>query len=99
MKKEESDKREVFCKRYNKLLPGLEAPPIKGDIGITIYEHLSAKAWADWIELQTMIINENKLNLMVSSDKNIVLYKLKQYIDGEDVKKPIEYEEKPTAIA
>lgn len=35
-----------------------------GKLGKKIYNSISKKAWMQWIEQQTILINEKKLNLM-----------------------------------
>ena len=56
--------RTVFCTRLKEELQGLEAPPFPGPRGQEIYETVSAKAWQEWSDLQTMLINEKHLNMM-----------------------------------
>ena len=55
--------RTVECKKYGEKLPGLAAPPMPGPAGLEIYEQISAKAWQEWQQLQTMLINEKHLNV------------------------------------
>ncbi len=35
-----------------------------GELGKKIWENVSKEAWQQWIKHQTMLINENRLNLM-----------------------------------
>lgn len=42
---------------------GVDFPPYPGELGKRIFELVSKKAWADWIKHQTMLVNENRLNL------------------------------------
>ena len=56
--------RSVLCSRYKKRMPGLDAPPFPGDGGRHIYENVSQQAWREWLQLQTMLINERQLNMM-----------------------------------
>ena len=41
---------------------GLERVPYPGELGQRIYENVSAEGWSQWVERQTMIINENGLS-------------------------------------
>lgn len=54
----------VLCAKYNKELPGLEKAPFPGQAGQDILEKISAKAWDEWLGIQTMLINEYRLNMM-----------------------------------
>ena len=50
--------RTVLCTRFKEELPGLNAAPFPGPRGQEIFETVSAKAWQEWSDLQTMLINE-----------------------------------------
>lgn len=56
--------RTVFCRKYQQELEGLDEPPFPGPAGEDIYEHVSKKAWQEWLAHQTMLINEKQLNVM-----------------------------------
>ena len=53
----------ILCKKYKRELPSLDKPPYPGPKGQEIYETVSKMAWEEWINLQTMLINEGQLNL------------------------------------
>ncbi len=40
---------------------GLEAAPFPGEKGQEIYEKISKQAWQEWLNKQTMLINECRL--------------------------------------
>lgn len=56
-------KRNVFCIKLKKELPGLSNPPFPGPRGEKIFNEVSAEAWSDWQRHQTMLINEKHLNM------------------------------------
>ena len=53
----------IFCKKYQIELDALNIAPVPGEKGQYIKDNYSAKAWSDWLDLQTMLINENQLDL------------------------------------
>ena len=55
--------RMVQCVKLGKEAEGLDRPPYPGDLGKRLYEQVSKEAWADWLKHQTMLVNENRLNL------------------------------------
>ena len=55
--------RNVQCIKLGKEAEGLDFPPYPGDLGKRIWESVSKQAWADWLKHQTMLVNENRLNL------------------------------------
>ena len=40
--------RTIICRKYKEELPALERAPFPGAKGQDIFDHVSAKAWADW---------------------------------------------------
>ena len=55
--------RTVQCIKLGKEAEGLDFPPYPGELGKRIWEGVSKQAWADWLKHQTMLVNENRLNL------------------------------------
>lgn len=55
--------RTVHCIKLDKDAEGLDFPPYPGELGKKIYENVSKEAWQAWIRLQTMLVNEYRLNM------------------------------------
>jgi Fe-S cluster biosynthesis and repair protein YggX len=53
----------VKCIKLEREADGLDFPPYPGDLGRRLYENVSKEAWAAWVKQQTMLVNENRLNL------------------------------------
>ncbi|MCF6251450.1 MAG: oxidative damage protection protein [Methylococcaceae bacterium] len=53
--------RMIKCVKLGIEAEGMESPPFPGPKGQFIYDNISQKAWQEWIEMQTMIINEQRL--------------------------------------
>jgi Fe-S cluster biosynthesis and repair protein YggX len=75
----------VFCTRLKKELPGLDAPPFPGARGQEIFEKVSAKAWAAWQDLQTMLINEKHLNMIDKEARKFLAERRDKFLAGEEV--------------
>ena len=73
----------VFCRRLQQDLPGLEAPPFPGPKGQEVYETVSAQAWNEWQELQTMLINEKHLNMMDKEARRYLNDQRDKFLAGE----------------
>ena len=56
--------RTLTCLKYGENQEGLEKPPLPGAMGERIYNEVSARAWQEWQQLQTMLINEKELSLI-----------------------------------
>ena len=54
----------VKCILLEKELESLDRAPYPGELGKKIFDNVSKEGWQKWLEFQTMLINENNLNLM-----------------------------------
>ena len=54
------------------------------DTGQEIYEHVSAQAWSEWQELQTMLINEHHLSLLEPSASNFLSQQMEKFLSNGD---------------
>jgi Fe-S cluster biosynthesis and repair protein YggX len=55
--------RMVQCIKLGTEAEGMDFAPFPGELGKKIWNQVSKQAWADWQKQQTMLINENRLNL------------------------------------
>ena len=55
--------RMIQCSYLKREAEGLDYAPYPGDLGKRIYASISKEAWAAWMKHQTMLVNENRLNL------------------------------------
>ena len=65
--------RTVNCVKLGREADGLDFPPMPGELGKKLFESVSKEAWAQWIRMQTMIINENRLNLADAAHRKSIL--------------------------
>ena len=56
--------RMVNCVVLGTEAPALERVPYPGELGQRIFNHVSEQGWKQWIERQTMIMNENGLSTL-----------------------------------
>ena len=54
----------VKCILLEEELESLDRAPYPGELGKKILDNVSKEGWQKWLEFQTMLINENNLNLM-----------------------------------
>ena len=54
----------VYCVKLKKEAKALESAPYPGPLGEKILNSISEEAWQQWIDLQTMLINEHRLSLI-----------------------------------
>lgn len=53
--------RMIHCAKLGIEAEGLNSPPFPGPKGQYIYENISRQVWQEWLNTQTMLINEHKL--------------------------------------
>ena len=75
--------RMVHCRKYQRELEGLDAPPMPGAKGEDIYNTVSKQAWLEWQNLQTMLINEKGLNLREAEARKYLSEQMAHFLDNE----------------
>jgi Fe-S cluster biosynthesis and repair protein YggX len=84
--------RTVFCVKFQKELPGLDAPPWPGEIGQRIYEIVSAQAWKLWEDRQKMILNEYRLMPWQKEAQELIRRHMEEFFFGEGAALPPGYQ-------
>lgn len=74
--------RMVKCIKLGIEAEGLDFPPIPGELGKKVWENVSKEAWQQWIRHQTMLINENRLNLMDQAARKYLTEQLERHFFG-----------------
>lgn len=83
--------RMVNCAKLGKELPGLEYPPLKGELGKRIFENVSQEGWEMWLQHSTMVINEYRLNPAEPEAQKILKEQVEQFFFGEGAQLPPDY--------
>jgi Fe-S cluster biosynthesis and repair protein YggX len=83
--------RMVQCVKFQKELPGLDAPPWPGELGQRIYERVSAQAWKLWEDRQKMILNEYRLMPWQKEAQDLVAKHMEDFFFGEGAALPPGY--------
>jgi Fe-S cluster biosynthesis and repair protein YggX len=72
----------VHCIKLDQEAEGLEFPPLPGAVGQKIFENVSREAWQQWLRLQTMMINENRLNMADPQHRNYLMEQVQAHFFG-----------------
>jgi Fe-S cluster biosynthesis and repair protein YggX len=73
----------VNCLKLKKELPGLDLPPYPGDMGTRIWQEISKEAWQNWMDVQTRLVNENRLNLADARARQYLARQMESHFFGE----------------
>lgn len=74
--------RMVQCVKLGREAEGLAFQPVPGEMGKRIFDNVSKEAWGQWIKHQTMLINENRLNLADSKARQYLAAQMEAYFFG-----------------
>lgn len=80
--------RTVFCQKLQKNAPGLERIPYPGALGQRIFEEISVEAWQQWLKHQTLLINENRLNVLQPETRTFLEKEMHAFLFEGKVENP-----------
>ena len=75
--------RMIHCIKLNKEAEGLDFAPMPGDLGKKLWQEVSKEAWAGWLKHQTMLVNENRLNLADARARKYLATQMEKHFFGE----------------
>lgn len=81
----------VHCSKLKRELEGLDRPPVPGELGQKIYDSISKEAWQQWLQHQTMLINEYRLSLIDPKAKTLLMSEMDKFLFGTGSEKPSGY--------
>ncbi len=87
----------VHCIKLGHEAEGLDFQPYPGELGKRIFENVSKQAWGEWLKLQTMLINENRLNLSDAKARQYLSEQLEAHFFGTGAENPVGYVPPPKA--
>ena len=86
-----NNNRVIYCQKLKKQAPGLTTAPFPGKLGEKIYYHISKSAWQQWIQHQTMLLNEYRLNSLDPKARKFIEQEMEKFLFGDGSAKPEGY--------
>jgi Fe-S cluster biosynthesis and repair protein YggX len=83
--------RTIQCVYLKKEAEGLDFPMYPGELGKRIYDNVSKEAWQLWMKHQTMLVNENRLNLADQRARQYQARPMERFFLGEGADQPAGY--------
>lgn len=80
--------RTVFCALLQENLPAMEQQPFPGALGEKVFNEVSQAAWLQWLNHQTMLINEYRLNLLDKKAKDFLKQEMEKFFFAGGSEKP-----------
>jgi Fe-S cluster biosynthesis and repair protein YggX len=81
----------VQCVKLKKEGEGLKVPPYPGELGKRIYQNVSQEAWQEWLQHQTMLINEYRLTPIEPKARKFLEEEMEKFFFGSGSKLPDEF--------
>jgi Fe-S cluster biosynthesis and repair protein YggX len=70
---------------------GLDYAPYPGDLGQRIFDSVSKQAWQQWVDHQTMLINENRLTPIEPAARKFLEEEMEKFFFGAGSAAPPEF--------
>lgn len=83
--------RMVQCVKLDKEAEGLSRVPYPGDLGQRIYDNVCQEAWKQWLEHQTMLINEYRLTPIEPKARQFLEEEMEKFFFTGGAEKPDEF--------
>ena len=83
--------RMVQCVYLKREAEGLDFPPYPGELGRRIYDSVSKEAFEAWKRHQTMLVNENRLNLADARARQYLARQMEKHFFGGGAEMPTGY--------
>jgi Fe-S cluster biosynthesis and repair protein YggX len=83
--------RTVQCVYLKREAEGLDFTVYPGELGKRIYENVSKEAFEAWKKHQTMLVNENRLNLADARSRQYLARQMESFFFGGGVEQPAGY--------
>ena len=75
--------RMVRCIKLGKEAEGLDYPTYPGELGKRIFDNVSKEAWKAWLNQQTMLMNEYRINPLDPKARKFIEGEMEKYFFGE----------------
>jgi Fe-S cluster biosynthesis and repair protein YggX len=73
-------------------LEGLDFAPFPGELGQKVYENISKEAWKQWLNQQTILINEYRLSSLDPKARSFLQEEMQKFLfENQDITMPDEY--------
>jgi len=76
--------KQVFCRKYQKEMDALDFAPFPGPKGEALFNSVSKQAWQEWLQHQTTLINEKRLNVFEPETKKFLEEQREKFLDNDD---------------
>jgi len=83
--------RMVQCVKLGKEAEGLDRQTYPGELGKRIFENVSKEGWQQWMQQQTMLINEYRLSPIEPKAREFLEQQMEKFFFGEGADTPPDF--------
>jgi Fe-S cluster biosynthesis and repair protein YggX len=83
--------RMVKCAKLGREAEGLDYATYPGELGKRIWENISKEAWKQWLNHQTMLMNEYRLNPLDPKARKFLEGEMEKFLFGAGSRPPEGY--------
>jgi Fe-S cluster biosynthesis and repair protein YggX len=83
--------RTVKCVKLGREAEGLDYPTWPGELGKRIFENVSKEAWKMWMNQQTMLMNEYRINPLDPKARKLIEQEMEKFLFGSGSRPPEGY--------
>ena len=84
--------RTVHCAKLDRELPGLEAPPVGGELGQRIFDNISQQAWEMWEQQATLLMNHYGLSMGDPEARKFLREQMEEFFFAPEAKMPSDFD-------
>ena len=83
--------RMVNCVKLGQQAEGLDRPTYPGELGKRIFENVSKEGWQQWVQQQTILINEYRLSPIEPKARKFLEEQMEKFFFGDGADTPSEF--------
>jgi Fe-S cluster biosynthesis and repair protein YggX len=80
----------VHCARCGRQGPPMTSPPYPGKLGEELLSRICADCWAEWQQVEVMVINELQLNFMDPRAQDVLVLQMREFLGLDPAAQPNE---------
>ena len=73
----------LTCSRCRLEAEQLDSPPLPGPLGLEVEQRVCSTCWAEWLNMEVMVINELKLDFMDPAAQQILDQQMREFLGFE----------------
>jgi len=82
----------VHCAKLGRDLPGLDRPPVGGELGQRIFDNISQQGWEMWEQQATLLMNHYSLSMGDPEARKFLREQMEEFLFKQEAEMPADYD-------